>query len=48
MAYSRMGPTPWVKTSHPAGVSIGEPQLPSWIRSHGPVGDCTVLACDQS
>jgi len=23
MAYSRMGPTPCVKTSHPAGVSIG-------------------------
>ncbi len=44
MAYSRIGPTPWVRTSHPAGVSIGEPQLPSWISSHGRVGVWTVTA----
>ena len=25
----RIGPTPWVRTSQPASVSIGEPQLPS-------------------
>ena len=48
MAYSRMGPTPCVKTSQPAGVSIGEPQLPSWISSHGRAGDWTVMASDQS
>ena len=29
-----MGPTPWVRTSQPSGVSMGEPQLPIWIRSH--------------
>ena len=33
MAYRRMGPTPWVSTSQPASVSIGEPQLPTWISS---------------
>ena len=38
MAYSRIGPTPCVKASHPAGVSIGEPQLPSWTSSHGRAG----------
>ena len=28
MQYLRIGPTPWVMTSQPASVSIGEPQLP--------------------
>ncbi len=28
----RIRPT-WVRTSHPASVSIGEPQLPSWTNS---------------
>ena len=30
--------TPWVSMIHPAGVSIGDPQLPSGTRSHGSVG----------
>ena len=34
----RIGPTPWVSTSQPSGVSSGEPQLPIWISSHGRVG----------
>ena len=38
MAYFRIGPTPWVSTSQPASVSIGEPQLPSWTNSQGYVG----------
>ena len=29
MQYFRMGPTPWLSTSHPASVSMGDPQLPS-------------------
>ena len=33
MQYFRMGPTPWVSTSHPAGVSMGEPQLPTFTDS---------------
>jgi hypothetical protein len=44
MAYSRIGPTPCVKTSQPAGVSIGEPQLPSWTSSQGRAGAWTVTA----
>jgi hypothetical protein len=39
----RMGPTPWVKTSHPLGVSIGEPQF-DLISSHGRVGVWIVMA----
>ena len=38
MQYFRIGPTPWLSTSQPASVSIGEPQLPSWTNSHGNVG----------
>ena len=29
MQYFRIGPTPWLITSQPASVSMGEPQLPS-------------------
>ena len=47
MAYSRIGPTPWVRTSQPSCVSIGEPQLPSWISSHGRSGIWTVMASPQ-
>src|SRR5882724_11441875 len=36
-----MGPTPWVSTSHPAGVSNGDPQLPTCNNSHGAVGPCS-------
>jgi len=35
MVYLRMGPTPWPRTSHPAAVSMGEPQLPIWTNSQG-------------
>ncbi len=28
MEYFRIGPTPWLMTSQPASVSMGEPQLP--------------------
>jgi len=28
-------PTPWLMTSQPASVSIGEPQLPNWMNSQG-------------
>ena len=38
MAYLRIGPTPCVRTSQPASVSIGDPQLPSWTNSHEYVG----------
>jgi hypothetical protein len=38
MEYSRMGPTPWVRTSHPSTVSTGEPQLPVCVSSHGRLG----------
>ena len=31
----RIGPTPWVRTSQPCSVSIGDPQLPIWIASQG-------------
>ena len=34
MQYLRMGPTPWVITSQPASVSMGEPQLPIFTDSH--------------
>ena len=34
MQYLRMGPTPWVMTSQPASVSMGEPQLPILTDSH--------------
>ncbi len=36
-----------MKTSHPAGVSIGEPQLPSWTSSHGRAGAWIVTAGPQ-
>ena len=36
--YFRIAPTPWVSTSQPASVSIGEPQLPIWTYSHCSVG----------
>lgn len=29
------GPTPWVMSSQPCSVSIGEPQFPIWMNSHG-------------
>ena len=29
MQYFRIGPTPWLRTSHPASVSMGDPQFPS-------------------
>ena len=35
MQYCRIGPTPCVMSSQPFSVSIGEPQLPSWITCHG-------------
>ena len=38
MQYLRMGPTPWLRTSHPASVSIGDPQFPIWISSQGNAG----------
>ena len=44
MEYSRIGPTPWVRTSQPASVSTGEPQFPIWSSSHGRVGVCSVRA----
>ena len=31
MRYVRIGPTPWVRTSRPASVSIGEPRLPAAV-----------------
>ena len=31
----RIAPTPWVSTNQPSSVSIGEPQLPSWMISQG-------------
>src|SRR6266849_754053 len=34
----RFEPTPWLRTSHPASVSMGDPQFPSWTSSHGKVG----------
>jgi hypothetical protein len=37
--YFRIAPTPWLNTSQPASVSIGEPQLPSLMNSHGCAGD---------
>jgi len=36
--YSRIGPTPWVRTTQPASVSIGDPQLPICSSSHGRLG----------
>ena len=38
----RIGPTPWVSTSQPASVSMGEPQLPSCTISHDRSGSWTV------
>jgi hypothetical protein len=35
MQYFRMGPTPWLRTSHPASVSMGDPQFPIWTSSQG-------------
>ena len=47
MLYVRMGPTPWVSTNQPSGVSIGGPQLPSWMTSHDCCGIWSVVACSQ-
>jgi len=33
--YFRKGPTPWLRTSQPASVSMGDPQFPSWTNSQG-------------
>ena len=44
MQYLRIGPTPWVRTSQPASVSMGEPQLPSWVNSQGCAG--RTMTCD--
>ena len=44
MQYFRMAPAPCVRSSHPAGVSIGEPQFPIWMNSHGSVGRSRI--CD--
>ena len=41
MQYFRIGPTPWLSTSQPASVSIGEPQLPNWMNSQGNAGSRT-------
>ena len=38
MEYCRIGPTPWLRTSQPASVSIGEPQFPICTISHGNAG----------
>ena len=38
MQYVRRGPTPWLRTSQPASVSIGDPQFPSWTSSQGKIG----------
>src|SRR5687767_14058582 len=43
--YSLTGPTPWVITSQPSGVSIGEPQFPICTNSQGYFGVCKRLAC---
>jgi hypothetical protein len=42
MQYFLIGPTPWVITSHPASVSIGEPQLPIFTDSHVSHGRRTI------
>ena len=42
MAYSRIGPTPWVSTTQPASVSTGEPQFPVWVSDHGWLGSGSV------
>src|SRR3954454_23249589 len=47
MLYVRIGPTPCVRTSQPASVSIGEPQLPSWSTSHSWVGRCNGVELGQ-
>ena len=44
MQYFRIGPTPWLRTSHPASVSIGDPQFPSWTSSQGKAGLRSTLA----
>ena len=38
MQYLRIGPTPWLSTSHPASVSMGDPQFPIWTHSQGKAG----------
>jgi hypothetical protein len=43
MQYVRRGPTPWLRTSHPASVSIGDPQFPSWTSSQGKIGLSSTL-----
>ena len=35
MQYFLIAPTPWVITSQPASVSMGDPQLPIFTASHG-------------
>src|SRR3954466_14253123 len=45
--YFRIGPTPWLSTSQPASVSIGEPQLPIFKNSHGCAGDSNTFGAFQ-
>ena len=45
--YVRIGPTPWVSTSQPSLVSIGEPQLPTCTASHAVVGISIGVAVGQ-
>jgi hypothetical protein len=47
MAYWRIGPTPWVRRSHPSAVSIGEPQFPMSRYSHGASGSASSSAVSQ-
>ena len=45
--YVRIGPTPWVMTTHPWDVSSGDEHGPSWMSSQGWVGRSTVTGCPQ-
>ena len=47
MQYFRIAPTPCVNTSQPASVSIGEPQLPSLMNSHGCAGASRIFGSAQ-
>ena len=38
MQYWRIGPTPWLSTSQPASVSMGDPQFPICTNSQGNFG----------
>ena len=38
MQYFRIGPTPCLRTSHPASVSMGDPPFPIWTSSQGKAG----------